>query len=115
MARNSSRQFRARAAHAVARDQGRCGICGHGGAITADHIISYRDWPKDSQGLPLPGLDDLDNLRAAHGTRGSAQHNPCMECDPQRWPYGRMCNQSRGARNVVAQRETPHEPHSQDW
>lgn len=113
MARNSSRAFRKTAALVIARDGGTCGICGHGGAITADHIVSYKDWPKDDTGRPHPGLDSPENLRAAHGTRGTAQHNPCYQCDTRRWPYGRMCNQSRGAGNTVKQ--VTEEPHSRSW
>lgn len=109
MGRNSSRAFRKTAAQVVMRDGGLCGICNHYGAITADHIIPYRDWPKDHLGRPLKGLDDPDNMRAAHGTRGNAAHNPCYQCNPQ----GRYCNQSRGAGRVI----TPavDEPHSRPW
>lgn len=95
---------------AVARDGGICGICGHGGAITADHIIPHRAWPKDTAGKPLPGLDYIENLRAAHGSRGPAAHNPCYQCDPR----GRMCNQSRGAGHR-AQKEPQPEHHSRPW
>jgi len=107
MARNSHSRFRATAAQIIARDQGVCGICGHGGARTADHIIPHRDWPKDHNGQPLPGLDHPENLRAAHGTRGPAEHNPCYECDPR----GRYCNQSRGA----GKRAQQPEHHSRPW
>lgn len=109
MARNSSRAFRRTAALAIARDQGRCGICGHAGARTADHIIPHHLWPKDDAGRPLPGLDHIDNLRAAHGSRGPAEHNPCYMCDPR----GRHCNQSRGAGNRTRTHEP--EPHSKEW
>lgn len=71
-----------------------CGICGHGGSLTADHIITAKHWPCGSDGRPLPGLDDIGNLRPSHGTMGSGRdriHNPCPVC-------GRLCNQSRGAR-----------------
>jgi hypothetical protein len=97
---------------AVARDGGMCGICGHPGAITADHIIPYKDWPKNAAGNPLPGLDDLTNLRAAHGSRGPAEHNPCYMCNPR----GRMCNQSRGAgtRALPPSQETA-DNHSRPW
>jgi 5-methylcytosine-specific restriction endonuclease McrA len=109
MARNSSRAFRKTAAYVIARDAGICGICGHGDAHTADHIIPYRNWPKDDHGRPLPGLDSPDNMRAAHGTRGPAEHNPCYQCTPQ----GRYCNQSRGAGNRGKTQHT--EPHSRTW
>lgn len=112
MARNSSRAYQNRARLIIARDGGLCGICGHGNAITTDHIIPHRDWPRDHLGQPLPGLDDPDNLRAAHGTRGVAQHNPCLECGGPGtpWPHGRMCNQSRGAGAAG-----PEETHSRSW
>lgn len=107
MARNSSRAFRNTARLVIARDGGKCGICGHPGAQTVDHIIPHRDWPKDADGQPLPGLDHPDNLRPAHGTRGVAAHNRCYMCDPR----GRLCNQSRGAGYASAQQE----PHSRSW
>lgn len=71
-----------------------CGICGHPGSRTVDHIIPAKTWPRGSNGRPLPGLDDVGNLQPAHGTMGSGPgrlHNPCPVC-------GRLCNQSRGAR-----------------
>lgn len=81
-----------------------CGICGHGGARTGDHIVSAKHWPRDGNGKPLPGLDDLTNLQPAHGTMGAGRdriHNPCPVC-------GRLCNQSRGAR-------LNRQPRSRDW
>lgn len=112
MARNSSRQFRKTAAFVIATSDGTCGICGHGGAITVDHIRSFRDWPTDELGQPLPGLDSAENLRPAHGTRGIAEPNPCHQCDPTRWPRGRLCNQSRGPGTTTP---TDVEPHSKNW
>lgn len=70
-----------------------CGICGHGGSMTADHIIPAKLWPRDASGKMMPGLDDLANLRPAHGTMGAGRavaHNRCPTCH-------RLCNQSRGA------------------
>jgi 5-methylcytosine-specific restriction endonuclease McrA len=81
-----------------------CGICGHPGSLTGDHIVPARLWPRGGDGKPMPGLDDPANLRPAHGTMGSGRgrlHNPCPTC-------GRLCNQSRGAR--VARR-----PNTQTW
>lgn len=106
MARNSSRAFRTRARQIIARDGGICHICGHDGADTVDHLIPHKLWPKDPTGQPLPGLDDPNNLAPAHGTRGTAQHNPCNTppCN------GRLCNQSRGAGDT-----TPPETHSRNW
>lgn len=80
----------------------RCGICGHDGAKTADHIIPAKLWPKGPDGKPLPGLDDLANLRPAHGTLGPFQPpNPCPTC-------GELCNQKRGA--AIRQR-----PQTRQW
>lgn len=110
MARNSSRAFRKTADLVRANSDGLCGICGHGGAITMDHIVSFRDWPTNELGQPLPGLDSPDNMRVAHGTRGIAPPNPCHQCDPVKWPNGRLCNQSRGHGST----HQP-EPHSRTW
>lgn len=75
-----------------------CGICGHPGSMTVDHIIPPKDWPRG-----VRGLDDITNLRPAHGTLGAGRGkvNPCPTC-------GRLCNQSRG--NRAAKR-----PASRDW
>ncbi len=69
-----------------------CGICGHAGSRTADHVVPARLWPRDADGKLLPGLDDLGNLQPAHGTMGAGRaviHNRCATC-------GQLCNQSRG-------------------
>ncbi len=77
-----------------------CGICGHAGAMTTDHIVPPDQWPPGT-----PGLDDLDNLQPAHGTLGAGRiHNPCPIC-------GRLCNQSKGNRPQHAARS----PRSEDW
>lgn len=107
MARNSSRAFRKRAQFVIARDGGMCWLCGHAGAITADHVIPYKHWPKDANGQPLPGLDMPENMKAAHGTRGTALANPCPTC-------GRLCNQSRGSGGGTANAAQP-ERHSRPW
>jgi hypothetical protein len=89
----------------VARDGMICGICGHGGAITVDHIVTVRDWPRDAFGELLPGVDDPENLRAAHGSRRPrAPDNPCPECRV-------LCNQARGAGSRTPIPET----HSRIW
>lgn len=83
-----------------------CGICGHRGAQTADHVVPAKLWPRDASGKLLPGLDALANLRPAHGTMGAGRgvaQNPCPVC-------GRLCNQSRGEGRGRPQRET-----SRDW
>jgi 5-methylcytosine-specific restriction endonuclease McrA len=112
MARGSSTAFRKTALAVVQRDGQICGICGHAGAITVDHIIPHRDWPKNELGQAIDGFDHPDNLRAAHGSRGVGEHNPCRECDPQKWPQGRHCNQSRGAGDTI---NANLEPHSRSW
>jgi hypothetical protein len=78
-----------------------CGICGHGGTLTADHIIPARLWPRGPDGRPMKGLDDLSNLRRAHGTMGAGRDrlNRCPTC-------GRLCNQSRGTGGAAARVET---------
>jgi 5-methylcytosine-specific restriction endonuclease McrA len=81
-----------------------CGLCGHEGAKTADHIVPDPLWPRDGYGRRLPGFDELANLQPAHGTMGAGRdvrQNPCPTC-------GQMCNQSKGAR--VAKR-----PQTRDW
>lgn len=101
-----NRRYRTNRAILLSQNQ-TCGICGHGPAegapaLTADHIVPAKLWPRDAAGRPLPGLHELTNLRPAHGTLGGGQpDNPCNFC-------GRYCNQSRGAR--VAAR-----PASRDW
>lgn len=69
----------------------RCGLCGHDGSQTADHIVSAKFWPRDVFGKKLPGFDDLPNLQPAHGTLAPGKENRCPTC-------GRLCNQSKGAR-----------------
>lgn len=80
-----------------------CGICGHDGAETVDHIVSAPDWPKLAGGRLAPGFDALPNLQPAHGSLGnSGLVNYCGEC-------GRACNQSKGARSGAKR------PQSRDW
>jgi len=76
-----------------------CGICGHGGAQTADHIIGKNKW-LHLYGT-LGGFDNIGNLQPAHGTMGNQRVNPCPTCR-------RLCNQSRGERPLVT-------PHSRKW
>jgi hypothetical protein len=79
-----------------------CGLCGHGGAKTADHKITDPQWPRDARGRRLPGFDDITNLQPAHGTMGGRQpDNPCPVC-------GEFCNQARGAK--IARR-----PQTRQW
>jgi 5-methylcytosine-specific restriction endonuclease McrA len=113
MARNSSRDFRRVKWLIIARDGGTCAICLHGGAETIDHVIPVRDWPRAPDGTLLPGVDHESNLQPAHGTRGKAEHNPCHECDPVRWPRGRLCNQTRGANGPRS--EPDGDGHSRTW
>jgi len=68
----------------VIRDWGKCHICFHYGAKSADHIVP------DTEG----GKPTMDNLKAAHGL-GS----PCPDCSTaaQKPIY---CNEIRGAMSV---------------
>lgn len=83
-----------------------CHLCGHGGARTADHLITAKDWPRGPDGKHLPGLDEPENMAPAHGSMGSGRnrvHNPCLECG------GKLCNQSRGSKPL------PVVVRSEDW
>lgn len=63
-----------------------CGICGHPGAATIDHIISAKRWIGSKF-----DFDDIPNLQPAHGSLGrTGMTNRCTTC-------GRLCNQSKGA------------------
>jgi hypothetical protein len=55
------RAWQALAAHIIDRDRGICWRCGHPGADTAGHILSYKTHPHLAT--------DPGNLRAEHGTR----------------------------------------------
>jgi hypothetical protein len=69
-----------------------CGICGHHGSATVDHIVSHRRWPRDLCGELIPGFNAVANLQPAHGTLGkSGLVNRCPVC-------GKLCNQSKGSR-----------------
>jgi hypothetical protein len=95
------RYRRNRAAVLAASDW--CELCGHGGATTTDHIVQPKYWPIGPDGKYLPGLDEPDNLRPAHGVMGNGRiHNPCPVC-------GQLCNQRRGDRVLSPS------PRSEDW
>jgi hypothetical protein len=71
-----------------------CGICGHSGARSANHIVPPGKWPRGPDGKPLPGVDGVGNLEPAHGSMGPNQPpNPCMRCLNRHGKPGRMCNQ----------------------
>ena len=100
----SSWKYR-RAREQVLAESDICGICGHYGAKTIDHIITLAQWPKNDDGQLLPGHDAVENLQPAHGTMGAGRtriHNPCPICL-------RLCNQSRGGDPVRPSR------HSRPW
>lgn len=82
-----------------------CGLCGHDGSMTVDHIIPAAVWPRSLDGKPLPGLHSLANLQPAHGSMGSGKrrlHNYCPTC-------GRLCNQSKNLKRA------PPRPQSRRW
>jgi hypothetical protein len=83
----------------------RCGLCGHRGARTVDHIIPKPSWPRLPDGRLAPGFDSLANLQPAHGSMGSDRtrktaHNRCPTCH-------KLCNQSKGGgeRRVITSRD----------
>lgn len=90
------REYRKNRAILLANDD-LCWLCGHRGAMTADHVISDKRWPRDAAGRKLPGFDALGNLRAAHGTVSFDRQNRCAEC-------GKLCNQVRNARPIQTRR-----------
>lgn len=95
----AARYRRSRAS--VLADSDLCGLCGHGGARTTDHLIPPDRWPTDAYGRKLPGFDEPGNLQPAHGTMGNKPpHNPCPIC-------GRLCNQSRGNTPLPAATRRP--------
>jgi hypothetical protein len=76
-----------------------CGLCGHAGALTVDHVVSKPYWP--TSGPMADKFDDLTNLQPAHGTLGSSGRiNYCPECVS---PTGHRvaCNQTKGRRLVM--------------
>jgi 5-methylcytosine-specific restriction endonuclease McrA len=87
-----ARPYRRNRARLLAEAPDVCGICGHSGTETADHIIPARFWPRGADGRLLPGLDDMENLQRAHGSMGAGRgrQNRCPVCN-------RLCNQSKGA------------------
>ena len=70
----------------------RCHLCGHGGALTADHIVTPAEWLRRYG--TLAGVDSLANLAPAHGTMRPGHLNRCPVC-------GRLCNQSRSDRPLI--------------
>jgi hypothetical protein len=107
------RSWRRRVGQVVVRDYGKCHICGHYGAKSADHIIP------DTEG----GSSNMDNLKAVHGV-GS----PCPDCSIA---AGKpiYCNEIRQAmsigraRRLIEQRtgltlcreQDPSGPEGRDW
>lgn len=67
-----------------------CHICGHAGAVEADHLVPISRQPEQEI--------DAHAMRPAHGANG-----PCPTC-------GRKCNTERGNRAIRRSVRT-----SQDW
>lgn len=59
-----------------------CWLCGHDGALQADHLGPLAFDPEQ----PI----DADAMRPAHGGAQQEYDNPCPTC-------GRRCNQERGS------------------
>lgn len=95
----NGRPYRRAVKQCIADHGGMCHLCGHGGAGTADHIVSAKEW------LALhgnyDGVNDPDNMAPAHGVMGR-RLNRCPVC-------GLLCNQVRGARPLTRA------PRSRDW
>lgn len=82
----SGREWKRIVANVISHYGGVCHLCGHPGALQADHQVQYAEG----------GDDSLANLRPAHGT-ANTQKNPCPVC-------GLNCNNVRGALSVEAGR-----------
>jgi hypothetical protein len=82
------------AAYVVARDGGRCHICGHGGAGVPDHLVPVTEQP----GLALRAA----NLKAAHGylKRRDGSCPVCSAASIARGGGKVYCNEIRGAMSV---------------
>lgn len=82
----SGREWKRIVQNVVSYYGGICHLCGHPGALQADHIEQYAEG----------GNDSLANLRPAHGS-ANTQKNPCPVCKLN-------CNNIRGALSVEAGR-----------
>src|SRR5215472_4348099 len=84
LARGQGRAWRRLAKQIVVRDCGRCHLCGHYGANSADHLIS------ETEGGPT----ESRNLKAVHG-----HPKPCAACSSA---AGKAiyCNQIRGGYSI---------------
>jgi 5-methylcytosine-specific restriction endonuclease McrA len=87
---------------------GICWLCGHPGALQADHVLQYAEG----------GDDSITNLRPAHGT-ANTQKNRCLTC-------GLNCNNIRGnlspeagkakiQRRMAKEGFTAPEPEGREW
>lgn len=72
-----------------------CGLCGHRGAATVDHIVPRNEWWLRFH--TWQGFNHPANLQPAHGTKGRV-NNRCAECVLA--GKSGMCNQSRGAKTI---------------
>ena len=81
-----------------------CHLCGHDGAMQADHLVTFREDPDQ----PI----DWRDMRPAHGGNRRGYDNPCPTC-------GRRCNQERGATSLPAAKQRFSQPSgyrpSREW
>jgi 5-methylcytosine-specific restriction endonuclease McrA len=97
--RTHSAEFKRNRTAVLARDQGRCHICGHGPdptpALTVDHIVPRDEWIRLH--ATDYGWDGLANLAASHGSVGNTgATNRCRRCvEITGNPKAGLCNQRK--------------------
>lgn len=79
-----------------------CGICGHPGSDSLDHIRPVSLYPELAK--------DPTNLRPVHGVNGCPHCPPNTSRDKRRNGQPRRCNQSKG--NSLT---NPNSPRSRHW
>jgi 5-methylcytosine-specific restriction endonuclease McrA len=80
----SGRAWKRIVANVIDAYAGICHLCGHPGALQADHLVQYAEG----------GDDSIGNLRPVHGV-ANTQNNRCPVCEL-------ACNNIRGALSVEA-------------